>query len=45
MAQTMIDPKNMGIYVTYKKIGPGPQDWSCGKNFKMTAKIRENGYL
>jgi len=23
----------------------GPKNWGRGTNFKMTAKIRENGYL
>ena len=36
----------MGIYVTYeKKLGPGPKNWGRGTNFKMTAKIRKNGFL
>ena len=28
-----------------KELGPGPKNWGRGTNFKMTAKIRENGYL
>ena len=28
-----------------KESGPGPKNWCCGDNFKMNAKIRENGYL
>ena len=32
MAQTIIDPKNMGIYLTYKKLGPGPQNWAHDPN-------------
>ena len=28
-----------------KELGPCPKNWGRGTNFKMTAKIRENGYL
>ena len=29
----------------HKELGPGPENWGRGANFKMTAKIREIGYL
>ena len=36
----------MGIHVTYeKKLGPSPKNWGRGTNFKMSAEIRENGFL
>ena len=28
-----------------KELRPDPKNWGHGANFKMTAKIRENGYL
>ena len=46
VAQTIIEPKNMGIYRTFKKkLGPDPQDCARDANFKTTAKILENCYL
>ena len=43
MVQTMMDPINMGIYLTNKKeLGLGPKNWAHGGNFKTTAKNHEN---
>ena len=39
----MMEPKNMGIYLTNKKeLGLWPQNWAHGGNFKTTAKNHEN---
>ena len=35
----MMNPKNMGIYLTNKK---GIRSWTHGGNFKTTAKNNEN---
>ena len=32
MAQTMIEPKNIGIYLAYKKLSPGPQNCARDAN-------------
>ena len=39
----MMDPKNMGIYLTNKKkkLGLWPKNWAHGRNFKTTAKNHE----
>ena len=46
MIQTIMDPKNLDIYLTNKKeLGLNPQNCACGGNFNITAKILENHKL